>query len=174
MARPLHLVRRFFGSLLPLGPRRADAEWAIANLLPEEQRLWALMRRSDRRHAAAVARRVASALGDEATRPVLAAALLHDVGKTQARLGTYGRVIATLSAAAVRHDEAVIRAWTGTRGFTRQVGLYLQHARLGGDLLGMAGSDPLTEAWARQHHDPPETWTVPRHIAQALKDADDD
>ncbi|MCX7621371.1 MAG: hypothetical protein N2037_11075 [Acidimicrobiales bacterium] len=143
-------------------------------LLPEEQRLWAMMRRSDRRHAAAVARRVAAALGQDTTRPVLAAALLHDVGKTQARLGTYGRVIATLSAAAVGHDPAVIEAWAQTRGFTRQVGLYLQHPRLGGDLLGMAGSDPLTEAWAREHHSPPKSWTLPRHIAQALKDADDD
>ena len=55
------------------------------------------MSRADRRHAAGVARRVEVALGDEATRPVLAAALLHDVGKTESGLGTYGRVIATIS-----------------------------------------------------------------------------
>jgi hypothetical protein len=54
------------------------------------------------------------------------------------------------------------------------VGLYLQHPKLGGDLLGIAGSDPLTEAWAREHHLHPDDWTLPPHVAQALKDADDD
>ena len=74
--------------------------------------------------------------------PVLAAALLHDVGKNECGLGTYGRVIATVSGAAIGRDADTIRAWTRTRGFTRRVGLYLQHPKLGGDLLGMAGSDP--------------------------------
>ncbi len=83
-------------------------------------------------------------------------------------------LVATLFAAAVRRDPAVIQAWTRTTGFTRRVGLYLQHPELGGDLLGMAGSDPLTEAWAREHHLPESEWTVPLDIGRALKDADDD
>lgn len=151
-----------------------DAEWADSILLPEERDLWSRLGRSDRRHAVGVARRVQAMLGDDASRPVLAAALLHDVGKLDANLGVYGRVIATLSGAVVRHDQEVIRDWTRTRGFTRRVGLYLQHPRLGGDMLELAGSDPLTVAWTRQHHLPPEEWTVPMELATALKDADDD
>ena len=103
------------------------------------------MSNPDRRHTAGVARRVERALGNEATDPVLAAALLHDVGKSVSGLRTYGRVIATLSAKVAGREMA--EAWTQTRGFTRRVGLYLEHPRLGGDLLAMAGSDPLTEAW---------------------------
>jgi len=38
----------------------------------------------------------------------------------------------------------------------------------------MAGSAPLTVAWAAEHHLPPEDWTVPATIGRALKDADDD
>ena len=38
----------------------------------------------------------------------------------------------------------------------------------------MAGSDPLTEAWAREHHSGPDDWTLPPEIAHALHDADDD
>ena len=38
----------------------------------------------------------------------------------------------------------------------------------------MAGSDPLTEAWAREHHLPESDWTVDLDIGRALKDADDD
>jgi hypothetical protein len=111
MAGITHLARRFFGSLRPGGPTAIDAEWAEAQLLPDEVVLWRSMSRTDRRHAAGVARRVEVALGNEAARPVLAAALLHDVGKTEANLGTYGRVIATVSGQA-RPD--IVRAWTRT------------------------------------------------------------
>ena len=41
-------------------------------------------------------------------------------------------------------------------------------------MLTVAGSDALTVAWAREHHLPPEQWTVERHLADALKAADDD
>ena len=174
MAGAVHLVRRFFQAVVPVGPSSANREWAEAQLLPGELDEWRQMKRSDRRHAAGVARRVEADLGEEATRPVLAAALLHDVGKVDSRLTTYGRVVATLSAKAVGRDPDVITAWTRTRGFTRRVGLYLQHPRLGGDRLALAGSDELTVTWAREHHLPEEQWTVPLEIGRALRDADDD
>jgi hypothetical protein len=174
MARPVHLVRRFFGSLRPGGPGAADREWAESQLLPDELELWRRMPGPDRRHSAAVARRVERALGDTATRPVLAAALLHDVGKLDSHLRTYGRVIATLAGGVVGHDESTIRQWTLTTGFTRRVGLYLLHPELGADLLAVAGSDPLTVAWTREHHLPPERWTIDPVLAGALNDADDD
>jgi len=173
-ARPTHLVKRFFGMVVAVGPKHADDAWARAQLLPGEVSLWDRMKRSDRRHAVGVARRVETALDDDATRPVLAAALLHDVGKVESNFGPYRRAIATVSAVAVKHDPQVIRAWTRTTGFTRRVGLYLQHPKLGGDLLGMAGSDTLTEQWAREHHRPEAEWTIPLPVARALKDADDD
>jgi hypothetical protein len=174
VARATHLAKRFFGSLVPRGPSKVDAEWAEAQLSPAELELWRQMTRNDRRHSVGVARRVDAALGADASAPVLAAALLHDVGKLDANLGVYGRVIATISGAVVRHDEDTIRDWTRTRGFTRRVGLYLQHPRLGGDMLALAGSDPLTVAWTREHHLPAEEWTIPEELAMALKDADDD
>ena len=155
MAAPAlsHLVRRFAGSLWPVGPKPADATWADERLLAGERELWRRMSRTDRRHAAGVARRVERSLGPDATRPVLAAALLHDVGKTVSGLGTWGRVVATLVGA--------------VRGRVR-------HADLGAALLTEAGSDPLTVAWAREHHLPPRAWTVDTALAEALKTADDD
>lgn len=172
MAGTAHLVRRFFGSLRPGGPSPVDAAWADAQLLPAEARLWGRMSGPDRRHAVGVARRVERALGDEASRPVLAAALMHDVGKVESGLRTYGRVIATVSARVAGHEMA--HTWRKQRGFARRVGLYLQHDRIGGDLLELAGSDPLTVAWTREHHQTEDTWTIPRSIADALKAADDD
>jgi hypothetical protein len=160
------------GSLWPLGPRPDDDAWARSHLLDGEQRLWRRMSRVDRRHAVGAARRVERALGHEATRPILAAALLHDVGKCDAALGVYGRVIATLAGAVAGADAP--REWSKGRGFTRRVGLYLRHPELGGDMLALAGSDALTVAWAREHHCQPEEWTVPADVAAALKAADGD
>ena len=174
LGAPLHLVRRFVGMLVPVGPRASRRSWAEAQLLPDEVVLFRRMKPADRRHAVGVARRVRSAGGDDLAREVLAAALLHDVGKVESRLGVYGRTVATLSSAVVRHDPEVIRDWTRTTGMTRRVGLYLQHPRLGGDLLAVAGSDPLTEAWAREHHLPEDRWTVPVEVGRLLKAADDD
>jgi hypothetical protein len=167
-----HLIQRFFGSLRPGGPGAVEGVWAEDQLLPGEVELWRRMAKADQRHAVGVARRVERQLGHRATRPVLAAALLHDVGKTVAHLNTYGRVIATLSAAVAGREHAA--AWSETQGFTRRVGLYLEHPRLGGDLLELAGSEPLTSTWAREHHLPAEQWTLPADIGAALKSADDD
>jgi hypothetical protein len=167
-----HLVGRFFGSLRPGGPPQADVVWVESLLSPDELELWRAMSGPDRRHSVDVARRVEVALGHEATTAVLAAALLHDVGKTVSGLRTYGRVIATVSGVFGGHEMA--HHWSEKRGFTRKVGLYLMHDELGADRLQIAGSDPLTIAWAREHHWPEEMWTLPPKLAHALKAADDD
>ena len=167
-----HLARRFFGSLRPGGPKRSDDAWARSQLLPSEVDLWLKMPNPDRRHAVGVAHEVLRSLGHEATRPVLAAALLHDVGKTVSGLRTVGRVGATLAGMVAGRARA--SAWTEGHGFGRRIGLYLDHPRLGGDLLAMAGADELTEAWTREHHLPRDQWTVAPLLADALKSADDD
>jgi hypothetical protein len=172
VGRPGHLIRRFVGSLRPGGPARADDEWARSHLLESEVALWRRMPNPDRRHAVGAAREVERALGHEATRPVVAAALLHDVGKIESGLHTYGRVVATLSAVVAGREAA--REWRKGRGYVRRIGLYVLHPELGGDLLAMAGSDPLTVAWTREHHLPEEQRTVDPKIAAILTAADDD
>ncbi len=167
-----HLARRFFGSLRPGGPSQADREWVESVLSAAEHALWCRQSGPDRRHSADAARRVERRLGADATAPVLAAALLHDIGKLDADLGTWGRVIATLSAKVAGHDTS--RLWIRSTGFTRRVGLYLHHPEIGADMLELAGSDPLVVAWAAQHHRPPDEWTVDRAIAEVLYEVDDD
>jgi hypothetical protein len=126
----------------------------------------------DRRHAVAVARRVDAALGEDATRPVLAAALLHDVGKIDSGFGPVRRAVATVAGMASGHDRA--RRWRRRGGMVGRVGRYLCHDEIGAELLAAAGSDPVTVGWTREHHLPPERWTVTRGIGEALKAADDD
>ena len=174
MAAAAHLVRRFLGSLRPGGPPAAEVAWVGEQLLPPELELWSAMPGPDRRHSAAVARRVEALLGPgDVPRPVLAAALLHDVGKTQVGLRTPGRVIAILASGTFGHPRA--RAWSARRrGYRARLGRYLRHDELGAERLAAIGSDPLTVAWAREHHLPEARWSVPRHLADALKAADDD
>jgi hypothetical protein len=171
MPGAVHLVARFFGSLAPIGPRASDTDWVRAVLSPAEFELWSEMSRPDRRHSAAVARRVNSALGDAVQPDVIAAALLHDIGKLDARLGTFGRVVATVCGL-VSRDMA--EQWASTRGFTRRVGLYLCHDRLGSERLAYIGSAPIVVAWARDHHQSPSSWTIDRTLADVLKAADGD
>jgi hypothetical protein len=161
-----HLVRRFLGSLRPGGPPPADEAWARDALLAGERPLWDRMSGPDRRHAVAVARRAEAALGPRATRPVVAAALLHDVGKVESGLGTFPRVGATLLAVVVGRKRLARRPG--------RMGRYVRHDVLGADLLTAAGSDPLTRTWAREHHLPKDRWTVDPKVGTALKTADDD
>jgi predicted HD phosphohydrolase len=80
----------------------------------------------DRRHSIAVARRFV-ALAPTAPRPAVAGALLHDVGKQVAALGTLSRVVATV---------------VGPR--TERFRQYHDHEALGAAMLADAGSDPAT------------------------------
>jgi hypothetical protein len=62
-----------------------------------------------------------------ATRAEIAGALLHDVGKIECGLGTFGRVVATI---------------VGPR--TRAFAAYHDHEAIGAELARRAGSDPST------------------------------
>ena len=168
--RPRHLARRFVGSLRPGGPSSTEEVWATGYLLAGEADLWRSMSGADRRHAVAVARRVDRVLGSP-ERPVLAAALLHDVGKVRSGLGTPGRVVATV-VGAVAADRAA--RWATSDGFRGRIGRYLRHPQEGAALLETAGSDPFTVAWATEHHRDPGRWTVDNWLAEALRAADDD
>jgi len=167
-----HLVRRFAWSLWPGGPSPTDDAWATGSLVPGEQALWRRMSGADRRHAIGVARRTEQALGDRATRPVVAAALLHDVGKVDSGFGPVRRAAATVAGMVGGHQTA--GRWRERSGIVGRTGRYLCHDEIGASMLDAAGSEGLTVAWAREHHLGPERWTVPADIGAALKLADDD
>ena len=173
-----HLAARFFGALDPRGPAPDEEAWAEGWLLPGEQGLWRRMSGPDRRHAAGVAREVSVLLGPpDPDRPVMASALLHDVGKVESGLGTFSRVAVTVAAIGVGRDRLVLPEdpSAGSRsGLRRRVSDYLTHDRIGADLLEAAGSDPATVAWAAEHHLPPDRWSYDRRTADALKAADGD
>lgn len=193
-----HLARRFFGALSPAGPPPADESWATGLLLPGERQLWRAMSGPDRRHAVRVARDTLRLLDDGGPPPgraVMAAALLHDVGKVVSGLGTLARAAVTAVALVVgrsrlagqpgqpdQPDQPDQLSEAGPFGadtpgrltWRRRVECYFRHDRIGADLLRRAGSDQVTVAWAEEHHLPSDRWTVDRRLADALKAADGD
>lgn len=161
-----HLTARFLGSIAPRRPRSGDVERIRSILSPAEYGVWDTLGRADRAESVAVGRRAAALLPPGSEPVWVAAALLHDVGKVEARLGTGGRVVATLVGAVAGAER---RERMGGR-----VGRYLQHAEIGAERLSAVGARPETAAWARVHHRP-ELWAdagVPDAIGRALARAD--
>lgn len=126
ITQPHHLAARFFTSLSGRPPDAGDDLWAESNLLAGEVALWRQMTNQDRRHSIKVARRFVSAR-PSATRAEIAGALLHDVGKIECGLGTWGRVVAS-----------------ALGGRTERFRLYHDHERIGAELAAGAGSDAAT------------------------------
>lgn len=176
----IHLARRFFGSLSNDPPAAIDDQWIRAQLLPGEIVLWERMSAPDQRHSLQVARNVLRERPD-ATRPVIAAAILHDVGKLVSGYGTFGRVAATVFWVLVPGSTKgrLAHRWTGGDGMgrtrlARRLGEYRVHPELGRELLVQAGSDTFTSNWAAEHHTPFERWTVSVEWGAVLKECDDD
>lgn len=121
-----HLAARFVTSLPPTPPSVDDEVWVDTILLPGERSLWVQLSNQDRRHSAAVARRFVEQRPG-ATRAEIAGAVLHDVGKIECGLGTFGRVVATL---------------VGPR--TASFAAYHDHEAIGATMAQSAGSDDAT------------------------------
>jgi hypothetical protein len=126
LTQPHHLALRFVTSLSNRQPDVAEDIWAESNLLTGEVGLWRRMSNQDRRHSAKVARRFLAAR-PAATRAEIAGALLHDVGKIECGLGTWGRVVASV---------------VGPR--TDRFRCYHDHEHIGSLLAQAAGSEPVT------------------------------
>jgi len=124
MATVRHLARRTWLSIVD---RHVSAEdiFMVREVLTEtEFGLWTQMQAVDQRHSIRVFERFTVGLSD-ATRAECAAVLLHDVGKSVARLGTFARIAATLGLA------------RGVRARS-----YREHEALGLELARKAEIDP--------------------------------
>ena len=141
-----HLVRRFVEMGRPVTSEVVDTAYAAERLSTEELRLWHMMDARDRRHSVNVTRGFL-AVFPSATRDEIAAALLHDVGKSAVALGRFGRSVATILP------------------LTRSMIIYRDHERLGGRMLAEVGASPrIIELVSGEARD---------DAAEALRNADD-
>jgi hypothetical protein len=126
LSKIAHLTKRFVLSLVPSQVQQIERQWVQSVLSQSEFDVWNNMMVQDRRHSVMVGRRFVKHR-PIATQSEIAGALLHDVGKSVARLGTFGRVIATL---------------VGPR--TNRFRQYHDHEQIGATMLRSIGSDELT------------------------------
>jgi hypothetical protein len=132
----LHLARRFFGWWSAGRPNPEVQLWIGTRLESDAARLFWKQDVQDQAHAAAVATLVAQRHPDRSD--LIAAALLHDVGKAVSRLGPVRRSIATV---------------LGGLGLpmTRRLVAYRNHGPIGAGMLEEAKAPPIAIAFARHH-----------------------
>ena len=134
-------------SLVPSQVQQIERQWVQSVLSPGEFDVWNNMMMQDRRHSVLVGRRFVKHR-PTAMQSEIAGALLHDVGKSVARLGTFARVIATL---------------VGPR--TNRFRQYHDHEQIGATMLRSIGSDELTISMVEG--------SCVGELSQALNRADD-
>ena len=147
MNKIAHLAKRFVLSLVPSQVQEIERQWVHSVLTPSEFDLWNKMMAQDRQHSVLVGRRFVRFRPTSSVTEI-AGALLHDVGKSAAHLGTLARVVATLV------DPRTSRF--------RQ---YHEHEAIGAAMLRSIGSDEITIAMVEG--------SCSGELKEALSQADD-
>jgi hypothetical protein len=132
------------------GLRPVDFETARSILSPAEYALFLRLRRIEQLHSLNVLRSVRAA--GESDPDLLAAALLHDVGKTVAPFTFPERVLVVLVR---RFAPALYMRWGQgpPHGWTRAFAISQRHPVWSAELLAEAGSRPAVVALARRHQE---------------------
>ncbi|TDE84781.1 HD domain-containing protein [Deinococcus sp. S9] len=148
MARLLRKARGYVGKLrrltrsLTAKAAHPDDAWATAQLTPAEARVYLAMDARDREHACRVARHLLREHPHSGPE-VLAAALLHDCGKSIRPYRLAERVLVGLVpnrlARVVPLGPLAVRAY---------------HPELGAELLARAGARPRVARLVARHHHP--------------------
>jgi len=146
---------QFFRSVVARGLDADDRAILAATLPPGGRALFATMSRNDQRHGLTVYRALREALRERgrADADLLAAALLHDVGKGGGRVPLWVRPpVVLLRAFAPRALAWLARAprpW-----WRRPFHNAWHHAEIGADLAAAAGLPERAVLLIRTHHDP--------------------
>ncbi|MGC9356456.1 MAG: HD domain-containing protein [Anaerolineae bacterium] len=130
-----------------------DVAYAKKHLAPPRVSLFLSMPRAEQHHGIAIAR--ALEMQGYRSPHLLAAALLHDVGKTRAPLRIWDRVLVVLGE---HFFPERAEAWSRgePRGLRRGFVVRRKHPAWGADLTEETGASPRTVHLIRNHHLPPK------------------
>jgi hypothetical protein len=167
--RVLYRLRQFVGGLTA---RVSEADRREADeVLPPAARLWfRSLPRDAQWHGLAVMRDLRCA-GHE-RRELLAAALLHDAGKSEAAHGPVVRALMVL-ARKFAPDWLARRArldWRSARGLNRVAAVAVQHPQIAAERAAQCGCDPITIDLIRRHQAKAESND---DLLRALQQVDD-
>jgi len=152
-------VRQFFETLFA-HPTPADLELVRETLTPAQAALFRQLQPSEQAHAVRVLRAVqetCQANGMEPPADLLAAALLHDLGKTRYPLRIWERVMIVLGKAILPTFAARWGREDSTRpprGWARPFVIAAHHPGWGANMAAEQGTAPRAVALIRRHQDP--------------------
>ncbi len=148
--RIIYRARQFWAALTA-APTPADLAAAQRVLAPALMDLFKRMQASEQAHSLDVYYRLLR-LGEQ-DGDLLAAALLHDVGKTCYPLHTWERVVIVVARALF---PGRVKTWGQhtARGWRRAFVVAEKHAAWGAALAAEAGASPLVVELIRRHQDP--------------------
>jgi len=143
-------VRQQLGFVAPLTSEEQEevARWLPLSALP----LFQSMSRADQRHALRVCQGLqARGCADE---EMLAAALLHDVGKAGGRVPFWTRPVIVLGKRCAPRLLSRLAAYPRPEraGWRRALGYAWWHAEIGADMAEAAGLSKLAVLYIRTHH----------------------
>ena len=167
-----HLARRFVGSYRSLEPTPDDRDWVRQQLTPPEFALFDKMTGNDQVHGIEVARHTLATgpVGQSDPSWLAAAALLHDVGKVDARAGSVGRAAATVLEPFM--PAQLVGRLAAAPGWFGRVGRHIRYPEVGASMLSLVGSHEHVRSLAAQHHEPVNRWTIPIELGHRLTAAD--
>jgi hypothetical protein len=170
MSRFSRLVYRSrqFWNALPIPRQRVDIGALTPHLSDSQIILFRRLQPSEQAHALRMLERLKDA--GHANPDLLAAALLHDVGKVLYPLSLSDRVVVVLGKRFFRKKAKHWSLETLTR-FRRPFIVAAHHPAWGADLAQQAGASPRTVDLIRRHQDPP---AADDHLLIALQAADDE
>jgi len=150
--RILYRMRQFWSALFA-APSLEDLKTVDSLLSPEQRALFQQMQPSEQAHSIQVMHAVLHTINGRAgerRQDLLAAALLHDVGKIRYPLRIWERILIVLGRAFT--PEQVKRWGEGeANGWRRAFVVAARHPEWGAQMAAAAGVSPLTEALIRWH-----------------------
>ncbi|MBI3964593.1 MAG: HD domain-containing protein [Chloroflexi bacterium] len=162
-------TRQAFGLLLS---RRVDvdAPYVAKMLTPRLAELFQRMQHGDQVHSIAVAQRLEA--GGVTDRELLQAALLHDVGKSLARVRLWHRMAHVLLRAFLPRRRIGRRA-AAASSWLHPLWILEHHPRLGADLAASAGASRRVVSLVRRHQSDEGAPAERRDDLRRLREADD-
>jgi hypothetical protein len=171
ISRLAYRARQFRDSL-PGSRKEIPDEALAAYLTPAQLSLFQRMQPAEQAHAFAIFKSLEST--GQIDSDLLAAALLHDVGKILHPLSIFGRVLVVLGN---RLFPLTARRWAAgaPRGLRLPFVVAAQHAGWGAELAARAGATSRTVELIRHHQDAPVPYpdSQPERMLAALQSADD-
>ena len=150
LSRLAYRLRQFWNAL-PIPRKRVESEALLPHLSPSQIVLFRRMQPSEQAHSYQVLERLKAA--GQTDPDLLAAALLHDVGKVLYPLSILDRVVIVLGK---RFFRSKARQWSegAPNRFRRPFVVAVHHPAWGADLSRQAGASARTVDMIRRHQDP--------------------